>query len=1366
MSYVCKNLECTAPENKRSKEYLYAMECPFCDVALTEIISLSESEIKLINSLPYVIAYPLRKTLSEKHNWTKINLFKDTFLNYMKYLGLVIASEFFNSQLKDKRMVALFQSALSEPSFGSWNQYIRETVEYLKKENHMFFCPELVTHYENIETKKGRKLYKGEIQYIDSNGDILLKKQEASAIGMLINFRNRYLGHGLTLDENSSQILWDQYFPIFKYLLDEMKFSENYPMFKHDHGETYLLNSADLRIVDKDTQSSGRVWLENVNGQSMNILPFFVVPGEVLISKEEKEQILAYESYTGKTIKFFSPEGTERHTSGKILEKLNLLLRDKLKEVPYTPLTFKKDIFLSRIAEENKIIKDGLIAEKKVIPDLYIHRQEMEIKLKEWIGAKSNIFFIAAEAGSGKTNLLVEIEKEYTKRNLPTLLIRAGRIDKKTLKEHICYVLNISTEFELQKYSFLQGSQSVPTIILIDGLNEAGNVENIWEEIIELSETYESGCLKFVISYRANNKKDLDRLKIRDKQHKLIYSTNKDNEADKGIFAHWLTAMNREETNCAWEAYRTNDKNKYNPNFSFNELAFFDRSIYDQISNPLILKLFLETYNKKSLKKKSLKYLNIWQDWFEIFSTDEKIFLKILAEQIWEKGENELLLDDLLKKEHFKPYLKNDLINAPYPKLKNMGWLSYYVKDLNMYIGFTVEGILIYIMGKRLEESKPLFDLEKIKSLIQNGTKLQNAAIESYLGELALKKDLELIVSLIDSGTDKIDICIKPLFLYTKALGIDETFKKLIENPTENDWNVLSKLYDYFDVLQLLEYKKQFADLLYTYLAENKLKLPVKISIDILTELSYPKNEIISDLIENEIKKMNHNDAQARKLYDALAFYYSMNGYPEKGIKIYNDIYSEIDKIDDPIILNKIGAAYNNVGDKDNAILYFEAAKEKLFKQSVFDNELAGMIYFNLAHYKDESSEKFHYYEKALEYEIREYGRNHISTSMTLCGIALAEIEIGQFNEALNNLNEAYNIINELGGDKKEIFSWYGYYYEKIEDFKKAINYYEKSFETNLLKYGTNGLSLIKELTSIARIYEKLGDDHKSLEFFIKADHLLNNYDNKNLDDIFYVKGMLGYLNFHLSKYNDSILHFNESIANHLSNKSSYTSKQINTIYYYLSYSYYHLSDFENAINAMKNIENLTIKEINRESFIDNNELLGNIHFYLSNYHLAIKYYSKITPLLEDEVKRLEIIELIATCYEHLNEYSHAIKYYEDCTSLGKSIEILGDISKYYFRIAVCFENTKEYANAVSILKEGYDLYKKSYFLEFIAKCYEMNNDKIESLNYHIQHAEMMKTNPEEGITYTRIQESINNTKRLAKELDRENDLPEWFNKI
>lgn len=116
-------------------------------------------------------------------------------------------------------------------------------------------------------------------------------------------------------------------------------------MYKTEHGESFRLQSDELHLVEKQNSAPGNVWLENSDQQALDIIPFFVVPGEVAIAKEDKEQILAYESYTGKTIKFFSPEGTEKQTSGKILERLNMLLRDKQKEQPYSPEAFTKEIF-------------------------------------------------------------------------------------------------------------------------------------------------------------------------------------------------------------------------------------------------------------------------------------------------------------------------------------------------------------------------------------------------------------------------------------------------------------------------------------------------------------------------------------------------------------------------------------------------------------------------------------------------------------------------------------------------------------------------------------------------------------------------------------------------------------------------------------------------------------------------------------------------------------------------------------------------------------------------------------------------------------------------------------------------------------
>ena len=204
-------------------------------------------------------------------------------------------------------MVSLFQQALAEPSFGTWNMYIRESLKFLEDNNHQFFLAELQEYYARVETGKKRKLYKGNIEYIDGHGEVQLKKQEATGIGMLINFRNRFLGHGQTLDENESKALWEEYSPIFFTLLKQMSFCKEYPMLKNEHGNTYKLQTPEIKEVEHEEPLPSKVWIENASGDKIDVVPFFVVPGELAIAKEDKEQLLTYESYTGEDDKVLLP---------------------------------------------------------------------------------------------------------------------------------------------------------------------------------------------------------------------------------------------------------------------------------------------------------------------------------------------------------------------------------------------------------------------------------------------------------------------------------------------------------------------------------------------------------------------------------------------------------------------------------------------------------------------------------------------------------------------------------------------------------------------------------------------------------------------------------------------------------------------------------------------------------------------------------------------------------------------------------------------------------------------------------------------------------------------------------------------------
>jgi tetratricopeptide (TPR) repeat protein len=1143
MQFICKNISCAISISKAT--FPIAMNCPVCQSPLVEnnnSIDLSPEDLELINSLPYVIAYPLKRTLLENHSWTKINLLKDSFLNYLKYLGLLSASEFFNSEIKDKGMVALFHKNLMETAFGKWNHYIRECLAFLKQQNHTFFYPELPAYYELVETGSKSKKYKGEIEYQDANGDTqIIVQTSITSIGMLINFRNRYLGHGQTLDEVKSTELWNEYFPIFRHLLEQLSFTKDYPMLKHEHGETYLLHSSEIKTVESSNSTSSNIWIENKNGKTFDILPFFIVPGEVSLAKEDKEQLLTYESYTGKTIKFFSPEGTEKQTSGKILEKLNLLLRDKQKETPFTPEAFTKDEFLKRIAEENKLLLDTLVAEKKIIPAVYQHREEMEIKLREWIGARANIFFIAAEAGSGKTNLLAEIQKQYTERQLPSLLIRAGRMEKQTLKQQITYLLNIDFEKGLENYTSIAGAQAEPTFILIDGLNEANNAEEIWQEIIELSKLFEPGSLKFVVTNRANTKADLERYLISDSENDLLYGENKDNEKGLGAYTFWLTVLDMKEMKGAWESYVAKDKSRFKPLFTFDEIAVFDRALYNQINNPLILRLFLEIYNGKQLPKKGNKHLHVWEDWFKTFNTEEQTFLKILADEIWLIGGNELLLDDVLKNEMLKPYLTSDIINAPYNRLKNNGWISRYVKDLNGYIGFTVEGALFYLLGTKLINQIPEINIDFIHTILKNGTKLQKAAIESFLCEHALNGNLGLVTNLIDAGNDDIDLSINPLLLFLKTFGVKATIEKVLENPTENDWKALLKLKNRFGELQL---KKLENDILSTIALFNNFdfKDSLILAFANFKILDYKSAREYFDKID-----LNNSFFESYELSIILGDYYLHLGEYDQALIIYEKCMKISLNTNDSKKTNlandysSIAVVYRYKGDYDNSLLLFE--KCLILKKEIYNRENLSIAstYANLGYVwskKRDNKTALEFYNKSLLIKLKFLGEFHISIANLLNNIAVCYDKMGNIKEAISYIEKSLRIknsffnnedvslaisYNNIGDGYSQIGKFEDAMYNlekgliirkkhfgddhplvaqslynigenlfRNDKFDEAIEYYENALRINLLKLGDYHHETGRAYSKLGLTYNAKGEIHTAYEYYNKSGEIMN----------------------------------------------------------------------------------------------------------------------------------------------------------------------------------------------------------------------------------------------------------------------------------
>ena len=425
MNYFCPNTDCAI--HQKGKPLPMKMDCPLCDTEVVAKTAYSEEEERIINSYPYVIAFPFERMLLEEEGRNKLELLAYTFLNGMKFLGLVVASEYFQSPLKSVKINELFRNNLYQPSFGNWNSYLRETITELEKENMKILFPEFIEAYRAIETGKSAPKYKAVSPYTNEDGQIAWKKSELTAIGTLINFRNRFLGHGLPLSKQEYTDLFKEIYPVLLDFFKSLLFTKNLQLIRQEGVNHYLLNGSKVLQMDSrepppsiDTQ----IILTDKKERSLNLIPFYILPKQFMLGVDNRAEIMVYEQNTGSRVVFFSPESIKAEESGIVLERIQLLIQEKEKTLPCTPAEFTSNYILQWTAEHNEKTLAGLKREKKVLEGIYQNRLEAENVLATWFEAKASLLAVSAEAGSGKTNLLAYMHSQYEKLGLPSLFVR------------------------------------------------------------------------------------------------------------------------------------------------------------------------------------------------------------------------------------------------------------------------------------------------------------------------------------------------------------------------------------------------------------------------------------------------------------------------------------------------------------------------------------------------------------------------------------------------------------------------------------------------------------------------------------------------------------------------------------------------------------------------------------------------------------------------------------------------------------------------------------------------------------------------------------------------------------------------------
>ena len=660
-----------------------------------------------------------------------------------------------------------------------------------------------------------------------------------------------------------------------------------------------------------------------------------------------------------------------------------------------------------------------------------------------------------------------------------------------------------------------------------------------------------------------------------------------------------------------------------------------------------------------------MKHLNIWQDWLSTFSDAEQTFLKLVANEVWQKGENELFLDDLLKHERLKSYLTSDIINAPYNRLKSKGWLSRYVKDLNGYVGFTVEGSLLYLLALQLQDQKPVIDLATLQSLLKTGSKQQKSAVESFLCEQALNGDLNLVADLIDVGNEYIDISIKPLLLFLKTFGVKACLEKVLENPSENDWKALKKLDDQLADLQIHILRKEF---LIEVMPQNEFKTRHALSLGLNAIAIFDKEDAIIYL--NKIDTKASFILEDAVLLSQLGKCESKFGNYDKALKYYQmGLAIELKALggEHPsvaISYGNIGGTWNSKGEYDKGLKYYQMCLAILLKTLGVEHPDVARSYSNIGSNwfsKGEYDKALEFFEKCLAIELKTLGVEHPSVATSYSNIGIMWDRKGNYNKALvYHENSLLIRLKTLGVEHPDVARSYnniGSNWFSKGEYDKALEFFEKCLKIELKTLGGNHHSVAISYNNIGSIWCNKDENDKALEFFEKSLVIYIKTFGEKHPEVAISYNNIGNALHNKGDYDKAEFYYEKCLSIQLKTLGG-KHPSVATSYSNIGSTSKKKGEYEKALEFFEKCAVIELKTLGGE-YPDVATLyfeIGECNRELTRYSLAIDFFKKGFNTLKKGGYPFQI----AKCYEALDEKELALDYFIQSAEIRKDDPAFG----------------------------------------------------------------------------------------------------------
>jgi len=395
------------------------------------------------------------------------------------------------------------------------------------------------------------------------------------------------------------------------------------------------------------------------------------------------------------------------------------------------------------------------------------------------------------------------------------------------------------------------------------------------------------------------------------------------------------------------------------------------------------------------------------------------------------------------------------------------------------------------------------------------------------------------------------------------------------------------------------------------------------------------------------------------------------------------------ERADVAYLCNEIGLVYSNLGDRQQALSYYERAlpiMEEMGDRSELARTLnnIGRVHHNLG----DRQQALSYYESAmLIWEEVGYRAGQAATLNNIGGVF---DNLGDRRQALSYYERALPITEEVG-DRSGLAATLnniGMVYHKLGDRQQALSYYERALPIREELGDRSGLATT--LTNIGVVYNNLGDRQQALSHYERALAIMEEVGDrsglaKTLNNIGLVYHNLGDRQQALSYY-ERALPIKEEVGDR--SGLAVTLTNIGGIYHNLGERQQALSYYERALPIMEEVGDRSELAVTLNN-------IGGVYDNLGDRQQALSYYERALAIMEEVGDRSGLamtLNNIGLVYHNLGDRQQALSYFERALPIREEVGDRSGESVTRYNMAMVCRAERRYGDAVLQLRRVVEL--------------------------------------------------------------------------